>query len=126
MLTVGGIAVAAILWLPPLVDQLIHDPGNLGQIVNYALSDRSGTRPSNAVRAIGNEMSAFPFAKDEPKPFHDSDIQWYRHRNPVIAAAPFLYLGAAPLAGGLTPATNATAPIRHLLPDFFDDGHRRV
>src|SRR5207248_9650766 len=93
--TGGVVAVAATLWLPPLVDQLIHDPGNLGQIVNYALSDRSGTRPSNAVRAIGNEMSAFPFAKDEPKPFHDSDIQWYRHRNPVIAAAPFLYLGAA-------------------------------
>ncbi|MFF7247131.1 hypothetical protein ACFZBU_24880 [Embleya sp. NPDC008237] len=25
-----------------------------------------------------------------------------------------------PVAGGLTPATNATAPIGHLLPDFFE------
>jgi hypothetical protein len=30
----------------------------------------------------------------------------------------FLYLGAA-LVGGLTPATNSTAPIRHRLPDFL-------
>src|SRR5450755_2034474 len=26
-----------------------------------------------------------------------------------------------PLAGGLTPATNTTAPIRHRLPDFFEE-----
>ncbi|MEV4166443.1 hypothetical protein [Nonomuraea dietziae] len=27
---------------------------------------------------------------------------------------------APPLMGGLTPATNTTASIRHRLPDFFD------
>src|SRR5215475_6336986 len=33
-----------------------------------------------------------------------------------MIAAPTL---APPLVGGLTPATNTTAPIRHRLPDFF-------
>ena len=28
---------------------------------------------------------------------------------------------APPLVGGLTPATNTTAPIRHRVPDFFDE-----
>src|ERR671919_443719 len=28
---------------------------------------------------------------------------------------------APPLVGGLTPPTNATAPIRHRLPDFFEE-----
>ena len=34
-----------------------------------------------------------------------------------MIAVPFAL--APPLVGGLTPATNTTAPIRHRLPDFF-------
>jgi hypothetical protein len=35
-----------------------------------------------------------------------------------MISVPFAF--APPLAGGLTPATNTTAPTRHLLPDFFE------
>ena len=36
-----------------------------------------------------------------------------------IIAVPFAL--APPLVGGLTPATNITAPIRHRLPHFFEE-----
>src|SRR5258706_15144411 len=36
-----------------------------------------------------------------------------------MIAVPFAL--APPLVGGLTPATNTTAPIRHRLPDFFEE-----
>jgi hypothetical protein len=39
----------------------------------------------------------------------------------VVSFMSALPLLGRPLVGGLTPATNTTTPIRHRLPDFFEE-----
>jgi hypothetical protein len=38
----GAVALAAVLWLPPVVEQLTEDPGNVEQIARHYLGDREG------------------------------------------------------------------------------------
>jgi hypothetical protein len=43
---VAATAIGLVLWLPPLVDQIAHDPGNLGLLFAFA---RNGTTPTGTV-----------------------------------------------------------------------------
>jgi hypothetical protein len=35
----ASLGVAGVLWLPPLIDQLIHDPGNISRLMTHFASD---------------------------------------------------------------------------------------
>jgi hypothetical protein len=60
----GAAAVLALLWLPPLVQQAIGRPGNLGTLADYLVTGRGQQHPwgesvSLAVREVTAPMSLF-------------------------------------------------------------------
>src|SRR5207244_11309305 len=58
----GGVVVMA--WIPPLVEQLTHNPGNLGRLASFFTSGSGGgARPglSRQLAFAGRDLAAVPF-----------------------------------------------------------------
>jgi hypothetical protein len=57
-----GIAaiVLVVLWIPPIVDQLIHDPGNLGQIFRFAREGQSDNTITDGIEEVARYLGVLP------------------------------------------------------------------
>src|SRR5919204_3031056 len=77
-----------------------------------SLSPFPRAHPPRSNPALRSSSDAWPFPCITP-----STVTWVMVVS-FMSAAPYQ---APPLVGGLTPATNTTAPIRHRLPDFFEE-----
>ncbi len=61
-----SIGVAGLLWLPPFVDQLVRDPGNIRMLIRHFTSDPDEAYVSRgvAVRAFFRHLDAFAVGGD--------------------------------------------------------------
>jgi hypothetical protein len=58
--TVIAVAVGVVLWIPPVVQQLTHHPGNLGLLVHFFRGQHPGHSISTALHVIAGEWSLRP------------------------------------------------------------------
>ncbi|MEW6471833.1 MAG: hypothetical protein AB1679_06160 [Actinomycetota bacterium] len=71
------VAALFVLWVPPLVQQLTHSPGNLGLILRFVRLPDPGHSLSEAMKAVGSQLRRFPFERgrlvNDPVPSHATD-----------------------------------------------------
>ena len=62
----GSLAVGAVLWLPPVIDQLVRDPGNIRMLYRHFAADppEAAIGTSEAVRVFFRHLDAFSMAGD--------------------------------------------------------------
>jgi hypothetical protein len=61
-LTLAGLAVVALMWLPPAVDQATGNPGNLTKLYNFFLNSHAPRHPYHeALSALGRMLQVYPF-----------------------------------------------------------------
>ncbi|SDG09663.1 hypothetical protein SAMN05660662_0317 [Blastococcus aurantiacus] len=60
--TLAAVALAVLLWLPPIIQQLTRDPGNMTEILEYLRQGSTERSMSftDALRAIGDEFGRLP------------------------------------------------------------------
>jgi hypothetical protein len=58
--------VGAVLWLPPFVDQLVHDPGNISMIIEHFTGEPTEARVplGDAVRVFFRHLDVFALVPD--------------------------------------------------------------
>jgi len=56
---VAVLALCAV-WAPPLVDQLVHSPGNLGEVARFAAAPHPGPGLRAATRFVSADLARFP------------------------------------------------------------------
>ena len=61
-----AVGVGAVFWLPPFLDQLVRDPGNIRMIVEHFLGDPTDRRvaPIEAVRVFFRHLDVFAVTPD--------------------------------------------------------------
>ena len=60
--TAAAVALGVMLWIPPLIDQLINDPGNAAVIVkNFREPDTAPLGISRAAEAVGTHLNVWRF-----------------------------------------------------------------
>jgi hypothetical protein len=60
--TAAAVALGVVLWLPPLIDQIINDPGNAAIIVkNFREPDTDPLGVSRATEAVGTHLNVWRF-----------------------------------------------------------------
>jgi len=91
----GSIAVF-LMWVPPVVQQLTHRPGNLGEVESYVRASHDRSPLPTASIALGTELRAFPFLKDTPHLYQESDTELFEgpRRTRFL---PYIYMVAAGL-----------------------------
>jgi hypothetical protein len=98
----GAVAAGAVLWVPPLVDQLIRDPGNVRMLVRHFASE-----PPEPAIGASTAIKLFFRHLDAPSAFADLFVHGdaFVHRSGLprgsgwLGAVVFvLWLGAAALA----------------------------
>ena len=75
----------------------------------------SGTSGRRIPRAPGRTEEA-----QDPDPVAGNSLAPWLRITGITVVSPHPGVVVTPLVGGLTAATNAVAPIRHLLPNFFE------
>jgi hypothetical protein len=58
--TLIALGVGVVLWIPPVVQQLTHQPGNLGLLIRFFREQHPGHSLSTALHAIAGEWSWRP------------------------------------------------------------------
>jgi hypothetical protein len=60
--TAAAVALGVVLWIPPLIDQLINDPGNAAIIIkNFREPDTDPLGVSRAAEAVGTHLNLWRF-----------------------------------------------------------------
>jgi hypothetical protein len=52
--------VLVVLWIPPVVDQLLHDPGNLGQLFQFVREGQSDHSLGEGIEAVWRYLGVLP------------------------------------------------------------------
>ena len=90
-----GFAAAAVvlaaLWVPPLVDQAVHEPGNLSRLARWAAEDHDGPGFPEALQRASSDLARFPSAAGD----------YVDGTEDFPAAAPVALVGYVALAAGL-------------------------
>jgi uncharacterized membrane protein len=81
-------AVLSVLWLPPLVDEVLHSPGNLTEIVDYFRHPHQHAHTLTAgYRVVGAQFELTPewlTGLDPPSPFTGEPLSLYSNPVPVL------------------------------------------
>lgn len=60
-LTMGGLAVFVVMWIPPLIDEVTGNPGNLTVLWNFFISHGPQHHWLEALSALGHNLDIFEF-----------------------------------------------------------------
>jgi hypothetical protein len=95
--TVGAAAialgVAVVMWLPPLIDQILHSPGNLRQIARYFLHPGDSTHSlADGYRVVAGEFGLPPeWIAGARRPFGFNGEHLFAHSAPpALLLIPFV------------------------------------
>jgi len=81
-------AVLSVLWLPPLLDEVLHSPGNLTEVVDYFRhSGKSAHTLADGYRVMGAQFGLTPewlTGADPPSPFTGEPPSLYSNPIPVL------------------------------------------
>ncbi|HEY7134519.1 MAG TPA: hypothetical protein VIB48_05590 [Acidimicrobiia bacterium] len=78
-----SLAIAVVLWIPPVVDQVTNQPGNLGVLIRFFREHHPGHSASVAYHVVARELSWRP--------------SWLVHWGPIHAATGEVDTSRAPL-----------------------------
>jgi hypothetical protein len=68
--------VAVVAWLPPIVQQLTTDPGNLGRLALFFTTHHARRPWGFALRALGTVFSTFPLRRGPHGTSLDAKLTW--------------------------------------------------
>jgi hypothetical protein len=81
-------AVLSVLWLPPLVDELLHSPGNLSAIADYFRHPHQSAHTlADGYRIVGAQFELTPewlTGLDPPSPFTGEPFSLYSNPIPLL------------------------------------------
>ncbi|MGZ4688690.1 MAG: hypothetical protein ACXVKA_01590 [Acidimicrobiia bacterium] len=87
-----AVVVVGVMWLPPLLDQLLHSPGNLGRIVRYFLHPDEATHSlADGYRVVAGEFGLPPeWIAGARRPFGFNGEHLFAHSAPpALLLIPF-------------------------------------
>lgn len=87
----AGLAVAILCWLPPLLDQAVHQPGNLARIAQAATGGQKTLTLAQGWHALVGAIGIWPWwLTPSPTAFGQQGAGWAMHtRVENVATAPF-------------------------------------
>jgi hypothetical protein len=96
------VAVVAVLWLPPGIEQLTTSPGNVVQVYRFLSTHPADQSFETSLAAAGTVFGSFPFRGGERSGKRDADPHWLVDRpiweRPWYLAYLLLTIGTAALA----------------------------
>jgi hypothetical protein len=70
------VGLMAVLWLPPLIQQLSSHPGNVSQVYRFLTTHHAEVPWRTSLRAADTLFGSFPFRTGEAPATHDSTPGW--------------------------------------------------
>ncbi len=98
----GLLAVVAVLWLPPGIEQLTTSPGNVVQVYRFVSTHPSDQAVGTSLEAAGTVFGSFPLRTGARSSKRDADPNWLIGKHiwdrPWFFTYILLTIGAAALA----------------------------
>jgi hypothetical protein len=95
---VGGLVLGAVLWTPPLYQQLTGSPGNFSQLIEYATTSRPGAHTWRESAALASREVVSPIGNLLAFPRFDIIMQWPQQMRVLVGLGALMILGSAVVA----------------------------
>jgi hypothetical protein len=91
-LTIGGLVLAVVMWIPPLIDEVTGNPGNLTVLWNFFMSHGPQHHWLEALSALGHNLDIFELPQLLGSGYTDMAVRSSAHVA-VVGVFAFLCLG---------------------------------